>query len=108
LLSETPSREDEFYGPNFTFAEYAKARNWLQGITVHLSLVTMILLLEMVPPFRALVKMALNRASEGPSKEEGLKERVEYRGLANPDLPGPITKQAFSRASWSGSMYSCE
>jgi hypothetical protein len=98
LLSEIPSRKEEFYGPNFTFAEYAKARNWLQGIAVHLGLVIGTLLLALVPPFRTLAKRVGYQAGEGSSREDGRKERVEYRGLANPDMPGRVTKQALSRA----------
>jgi hypothetical protein len=104
LLSEIPSRKDQFYGPNFHWSEYRKARNWLEGILTHWALVVALLLVS-IAPIRAIAKKFAPEPGTGPSKEDMDKEEVEWRGIANPDTELPSHKQAFCRAWYHGSMY---
>ncbi|KAJ6446440.1 saccharopine dehydrogenase [Purpureocillium lavendulum] len=105
LLSQIPSRKDQFYGPRFNWVEYYKPRNWLHGIFVHWGLVFGTMMLALVPPVRALVKRFVYQPGEGRTKEEMAKEEVEYRGVATPDTPTAAGKQAYCRAWFHGSMY---
>ena len=105
LLSTIPSRKDQFYGPRFSWVEVFKARNWFQGIALHVGLVIGAFLLMMVPPVRTLVRRFVYQPGEGPTKEETTREEVEYRGTATPDSDTATTKQAFVRAQFHGGMY---
>ncbi|KAJ9137319.1 Trans-acting enoyl reductase [Pleurostoma richardsiae] len=105
LLSAIPSRKSEFYGPNFSFEEYMKPRNWFQGIVMHWGLLFSAILLATVPPFRKLVRRFVYQPGEGKDPAEALKEDIEFRGVANPDLPDSVGKQAFCRAWYKGGMY---
>lgn len=104
LLSEIPSRKDQFYGPNFCWAEYSKPRNWLEGILTHWLLTVAVLLLT-IAPVRAIARKFAPEPGTGPSREDMDKEEVEWRGIANPDTESPVNKQAFVRAWYHGSMY---
>lgn len=104
-MSQIPSRKKEFYGPNFTWAEFFKARNWLHGIAVHWGLLIGGLLLIFVPPFRWLARKLVFQPGQGPDMDEAKKDVIEYRGVASPDTDVPTNKQAFSRAWFHGSMY---
>lgn len=109
LLHEIPSRKDEFYGHNFTWAEYFNARNRLRGFVIHVCIAIGACLLTFVPPFRSLVKKYVYQPGEGTSREDMAKEEIEYRGTAYPDLgSNPRDKQAFCRAWYRGSMYARE
>lgn len=108
LLSQIPSRKDEFYGPNFTWTMYYKARNWLHGIAVHWGLLLGGFLLAFVSPFRALVRKFVFQPGQGPDKASTAKEEIEYRGVASPDTDVPSNKQAICRAWFHGSMYYCK
>ncbi|KAF7554257.1 hypothetical protein G7046_g6863 [Stylonectria norvegica] len=105
LLSETPSRKDQFYGPNFVWAEYSKARNWLHGAIIHIVLFVSGLLLAFVPPFRTVVKRYIYQPGEGAKKEDTTKEELEFRGVATPDSEKFAGKQAYVRAWHHGGMY---
>ncbi|UNI14293.1 hypothetical protein JDV02_000937 [Purpureocillium takamizusanense] len=106
LLSQIPSRKDQFYGPRFNWVEYYKPRNWLHGVFVHLGLVFGTAMIALFPPVRALVKRFVYQPGEGRTKEEMAKEEIEYRGVATPDTPTAPGKQAYCRAWFHGSMYS--
>lgn len=108
LLSEIPSRKDEFYGPNFHWAECYRPRNWLYGVIVHWVIVIGIFLVATGKPVRTLFRNFVPAPGTGPSKDEMEKEEVEWRGIANPDTELPVDKQAFCRAWYYGSMYSCK
>ncbi|KAI0127572.1 Saccharopine dehydrogenase-domain-containing protein [Xylariales sp. AK1849] len=104
LFKQEPSRRKEFYGPNFTYREFMKARNFLTGMAMHYGLLLGGALLLFVPPFRALLRKFVFKPGEGPSKEDSAKEYIEFRGVANPDLE-KCGKQVFVKALYSGSMY---
>ncbi|KAJ4858956.1 saccharopine dehydrogenase NADP binding domain-containing protein [Trichoderma breve] len=106
LLSEIPSRKDEFYGPNFHWAECYRPRNWLYGVIVHWIIVIGVFLIATGKPVRTLFRNFVPAPGTGPSKGEMEKEEVEWRGIANPDTELPADRQAFCRAWYYGSMYS--
>lgn len=108
LLSQIPSRKDEFYGPNFHWAECHRARNWLHGVIIHLAIVIGVLLVATGPPVRAVLRRIVPEPGTGPSRDEMEKEEVEWRGIANPDTETPTNKQACCRAWYNGSMYACK
>lgn len=108
LFSQIPSKESEFYGPNFSFAEYMKTRNWLSGMFMHWSIIFLGFLFVTVPPLRKLAKTFVYEQGQGPDAEQAKKEDVEYRGVATPDTDSAVGKQAYCRAWFNGSMYACE
>ena len=108
LLSQVPSKKDEFYGPNFSFGEYMKTRNWLSGILVHWTIIFASFILMAIPPLRKLAKRFVYEQGQGPDVEQAKKNRIEYQGIAVPDTDKPVHRQAYCRAWFHGSMYACE
>lgn len=106
LLPTIPSRRDQFYGPNFSFAEKFRAKNWLHGLVVHYGLIILGILLAVTGPVKTLIMKLAFQPGHGPEKEAAKKDYIEFRGVANTDPPSK--KQAFCRASYAGSMYYCE
>ncbi|CEI38804.1 hypothetical protein FVEN_g4663 [Fusarium venenatum] len=105
LLSETPSRKEEFYGPNFVWQERMKARNWLHGIFIHWLLIVGGALLVSVAPLREFLKKRVVQPGQGASSEDTAKDYVEYRGIAYPDSEKQLDKAAFGRMWHHGGMY---
>jgi hypothetical protein len=105
LLSVTPSRKDEFYGPKFTWVEYFKARSWLHGVAIHWGLLLGGFLIACVPPVRSLIKMFIYQPGQGPERDVMQKESIEYRGVAKPDRETRNNERAFVTAAYKGSMY---
>ncbi|RGP77745.1 hypothetical protein FLONG3_4134 [Fusarium longipes] len=105
LLSETPSRKEEFYGPNFVWQERMKARNWLHGIFIHWLLIVGGALLVSITPLREFLKKRVVQPGQGASSEDTAKDSVEYRGIAYPDSEKQVGKAAFSRMWHHGGMY---
>lgn len=108
LFSQTPSKQDEFYGPNFCFSEHLKARNWLYGILIHWALGLSGFLFATLPPLRKLAKRFVYEQGAGPEYEQAKKDEIEYRAVATPDAGQDVGKLAFCRAWFRGSMYACE
>ncbi|KAF5550861.1 hypothetical protein FMEXI_3623 [Fusarium mexicanum] len=105
LLSSTPSRKDEFYGPNFVWVEHMKARNWLHGIFIHWLLIVGGILLVSVAPLRNFVKKRVYQPGEGAKREDTAKDEIEYRGIAYPDSEKAAGKAALCRMWYHGGMY---
>lgn len=105
LLSETPSRKDEFYGPRFTWVEYYKARNWLHGVVIHWFLIIGFLLLISFSPLRTFIKKLVVQPGEGSQREATEKQELEYRGVAYPDSQKAAGKIASSRTWYRGGTY---
>ena len=103
LLSVNPSRKEQFYGPNFTFKEYMRTPNWFRGMIQHYAM-TLFGFVLITPPLRKFIWSFVHQPGQGPDREGARKDRIEYRGVGNPDLEGK-GKQAFSRAYFNGSMY---
>ncbi|OLN83710.1 Saccharopine dehydrogenase-like oxidoreductase, partial [Colletotrichum chlorophyti] len=109
LLALLPSREKQFYGPNFSFHEYMRAKGYLRGIAIHWALAFFGLLLATVAPFRKLARLFVYEPGQGPDKELAKKDQIEYRGIALPDRESKNGyPQAYCRAWYTGSMYYCE
>lgn len=92
------------YGPNFRFGVYGKARNHLTGIAIHFGLLFVQMLLA-IPLFRMIAKRFLPRPGEGPTKELGGKDRLDIRAIGTPDVQMPNPPRAFSRVTYTGSIY---
>lgn len=92
------------YGPNFTYREYMRSRNYFSAIILHLGLAMGSFLLA-IPFVRAVVKRWLYKPGEGPTHEEYKNDRIEYRGVGTPDVRTPNPPRAFVRAHYEGSMY---
>ncbi|KLO89893.1 uncharacterized protein LW93_1957 [Fusarium fujikuroi] len=105
LLSSTPSRKDEFYGPNFVWVEHMKARNWLHGIFIHWLLIVGGVLLVSVEPLRNFLKKRVYQPGEGAKREDTAKDEIEYRGIAYPDSEKAAGKAALCRMWYHGGMY---
>lgn len=105
LLSSTPSRKDEFYGPNFTWMQCFRVRNWLHGVVLHWGIMFGSFLLVMFPFVRTLVRKYVYQPGQGPTRQEMEREEVEYRGFAKPDDESMEKKKAFCTATFRGSMY---
>ncbi|KAF5709375.1 hypothetical protein FGLOB1_5933 [Fusarium globosum] len=105
LLSSTPSRKDEFYGPNFVWVEHMKARNWLHGILIHWLLIVGGVLLVSVAPLRNFLKKRVYQPGEGAKREDTAKDEIEYRGIAYPDSEKAAGKAALCRMWYHGGMY---
>ncbi|EFW99401.1 saccharopine dehydrogenase [Grosmannia clavigera kw1407] len=110
LLSSTPSREQESYGPNFSFCEYARVRSRLQGFIIHWGLAVGSVLLFTLPPLRWLARRFVYQPGEGATKEQSKRDRIECRAIGNPDFDvatetGKPRQQAFGRVLYKGSIY---
>lgn len=110
LLSNTPSRKQESYGPNFSIGEYLRVRSWFQGFVMHWGMAVGSALLFALPPLRWLARRYVYQPGEGASREETSRDWIEYRAVGNPDFgttvePGKPQQQAFCRASYKGNMY---
>lgn len=108
LFSQTPTKKDEFYGPNFSFSEHMKVRNWLYGIMIHWALGLSGFLFVALPPLRKLVKRFVYEQGTGPDYEQAKKDEIEYRAVGTPDAGNEAGKLAFCRAWFHGSMYACK
>ncbi|KAH8889296.1 hypothetical protein GQ53DRAFT_223077 [Thozetella sp. PMI_491] len=104
LLATMPTAKSQFYGPNFSFKEYMKARSWLAGVGIHYFLVLFALVIT-TPPLRALAKRLVYQPGQGPDLESAKKDTIEYEGIGVPDVQGGADRQAHCRASFCGSMY---
>lgn len=108
LFSEIPAKKTEFYGPNFTFSERMRARNWLTGILMHWGLALASVLFVTLPPLRKLARRFVYQAGQGPEAEQAKKDVIEYRAVGTPDGGQGAGKVALCRASFNGSMYARE
>jgi hypothetical protein len=85
-----------------------KAQNYFMAIVLHFGLAIGAALF-VVPFVRTLLKGRVTQPGDGPTKEEARNDRVEYRGVGEPDVPGGGGKgRAFCRVSFEGSLYQCK
>jgi hypothetical protein len=95
------------YGPNFRFSEYMKVQNYLTAIFLHFSLAVASFFVA-IPFLRKLAKRFVTQPGDGPTKEQSRNDRVEYRGIGNPDVQTPNPGRAFCKAYYEGSLYECK
>ncbi|KAL8370110.1 hypothetical protein RB595_000470 [Gaeumannomyces hyphopodioides] len=106
LLATTSSRQPQAYGPNFSFREYMPAPSRLRGFAMHLAFALGGLMLVMTPsPLRRLVRRFLTQPGQGKSREEGAREGLQLRAVADADTTAEAAKQAYCEARFRGSMY---
>ncbi|KAI1373433.1 hypothetical protein F4677DRAFT_222943 [Hypoxylon crocopeplum] len=105
LFKQEPALQKHFHGPNFTYREYMKAKNFLRGMMMHYSLVVGGLLLMFCPPFRKIMRRFVYQPGEGASKEEQAMEYIQLQGVATPDIEPKPSKQAWCKAEYSGGLY---
>ncbi|KAK3937640.1 Saccharopine dehydrogenase-like oxidoreductase [Diplogelasinospora grovesii] len=105
LLSVMPGakQENQSYGPNFSFRQYMKTRNWLGGIGIHYGIMLLGLIL-VTSPLRWLAKRSVYQPGEGQDVEEAKKNELEYRAVAQPDVDD-AQQQAYCRAWYHGPAY---
>lgn len=108
LLSQIPTRKNQFYGPKFNWAEYSKPTTWVHGIFDHWGLSLGLLMLAFFPLVRILMRRLAYQPGEGTSKKDMVNEEIEYRGVATPDTAVPSGKQAYCQVSFDGGMYACQ
>jgi hypothetical protein len=108
LLSATPSRKAEFYGPNFTFEEYLRVRNWIQGVALHFFLTLGPALLLLSSLARSLLRRVTHQPGQGSDRASATREEVEYRGTAEPDVKSGSGQKAFCRVRHFGGPYACK
>ncbi|PKX99575.1 uncharacterized protein P174DRAFT_438026 [Aspergillus novofumigatus IBT 16806] len=94
----------EFYGPRFYFRQFVKVRNTLVGVLFHYAFIIGLCLL-ILPPVRALVRKVVYAAGQGPSKEDSVNDRVEYRAVATADQKTAAPQRVFGKFKYEGSMY---
>lgn len=104
---EQQQQQRQSYGPNFSYREYARPRSRLHGILMHYGL-SLLLLVMFTPPLRALARRFFHQPGDGPGVELARADKVEFRGVAEPDVPGALTERAFSRCWYNGPMYYCK
>jgi hypothetical protein len=104
LTKQEPSLQQEFYGPNFTYQEFQKTRNYLTGIMTHYGLIIAAFLL-LCSPIRVLMRKFVFEPGEGPDKTQAKEDRIEFRAVAKPDIDNGTNKEAFGKLSYNGSMY---
>jgi len=107
LLSTIPSRKEQFYGPNFSYAEYMKAPSWHRGIAIHVGLTIITMVLVIVPSLCKIVRRFVTPPGQGPDREDAKSDELELEGIASPDLD-QVSEQPFCRAFFRGSMYERE
>lgn len=106
LLSITPTREDEFYGPKFSFREHMKTRSSLAGMSFHFAAFFFRLFVLGLPPVRRLAHRFLLQPGQGPDRELArTNDGVEYRGVGTPDLAEETGKRAYCRTYFRGGIY---
>ncbi|KAL8359472.1 hypothetical protein RB601_007820 [Gaeumannomyces tritici] len=106
LLATTPSRQPQAYGPNFSFREYMRAPSRLRGFAMHLAFALGGLMLVMTPsPLRRLARRFLTQPGQGKSREEGARESLQLRAVADADTTAEAAKRAYCEARFQGSMY---
>lgn len=108
LFKQEPSLQKQFYGPNFTYREFIKAKNHLRGMAMHYTLIVGGALLMFCSPIRKLMRNFVYQPGEGTSKEDQAKEYIQFHGIATPDVQPSIGKQAWCKAEYSGGLYYCK
>ncbi|KAI1469206.1 uncharacterized protein F4812DRAFT_422322 [Daldinia caldariorum] len=105
LFKQVPSLQKQFYGPNFTYREFVRAKSHLRGMAMHYALAVGTVLFMFCPPVRKLVLKYAYQPGEGTSKDNQAKEYIQFRGVATPDIQPSIGKQAWCKAEFSGGLY---
>lgn len=98
-----------YYGPRFSYHEYASVRNRLVGWIVHTAIMIGALSL-ILPPVRWLAKKLVFAPGQGVSREDAARDRMEFWAVATADEERGAgreerPRQAFARFRFEGGMY---
>ena len=104
LMPTISSRRDQFYGPNFTYQQFSKVGNVIEGFFRHLLALWIGFII--FSPIRKVVRRFLYQPGDGPSAESSAKHFVTYTGIAIPDKQG-VRSTLFCKLPFKGSMYEC-
>ena len=96
--------DDGLYGPKFTYSEYQRVGNYLQGIGWQFAIMLTILALRF-PPFQWLIKKMVYSPGEGPPRHSHSSEFVELRTVGEADENVSKPRRALARFRWDGSIY---
>lgn len=95
------------YGPKFRYGEYMKVRNAFQGVAIHIALLIAPLFL-FIPFVETIARLFIPASGDGATKEQGAKDRLEFRGIAKPDISTLNPPRAYVHSVIEGSVYACE
>ena len=96
--------EGKYYGPKFSYREYATARNHLVGILVHWALAFGVIAIAL-PPVRWILKKFVTAPGHGAGKEAAKKDAFEFRAVATADNQSSAPQKVYGRLRYEGSMY---
>lgn len=108
LFRQEAALQAHFYGPNFTYREFMRARSLLGGVAMHYGLLLGGLLLMFCPPFRSAMRRFVYKPGQGPDRDVAARDYIEFRGVAAPDGEASGKKQATIKTHYHGSMYYSE
>lgn len=97
----------KFYGPKFFYEQCHRANNYFQGVALHLA-VTIGSILLLLRPLRWLLKKFVYAPGDGPTEQQTVGDRAEWRAIANADVASPNPPKAYGRAHFDGAMYRCK
>ncbi|EYE96500.1 uncharacterized protein EURHEDRAFT_411008 [Aspergillus ruber CBS 135680] len=104
IIHRSSTLMPEFYGPSFFSRQFLRVRNAFVGAAVHLAFMAGIALI-LLPPVRTLLKRYIYTPGNGPTKEDSVNDRVEYRAIATADQDVPSPQRVFGKLTYDGSMY---
>ncbi|RPB11964.1 hypothetical protein P167DRAFT_488669 [Morchella conica CCBAS932] len=86
--------EGQYYGKNFEFREYKKTRNFVTAI-LWVIIFSALSALPFFAPIRWLTRKFVTQPGDGPTTEQVLKHRVEWRGIAEADDGRAVHQRAY-------------
>lgn len=92
----------KYYGPKFTYDEYASVSNRALGVVVNVALAGLVVLLAL-PPVRWLAKRLVTQPGQGPTREAAQKEGFEFRCVADAD--DGSGRRVMGKMVWKGGIY---
>lgn len=114
-LFESGTVSQPSYGPNFSWRQHLRTKNFWSGISFHYSLILFGLLFAVPSFIRKLVSKILvaHQPGEGPDVSKAKDNYLEYRGIAVPDFGDGkgdegTKKRGFCKIWFQGDAYHCQ
>lgn len=107
LVNRSSTLMPSTYGRAFSYTHYARVRNAFMATLFHYAFLTGMGLL-LLPPVRWLLKKFIYGPGQGPTKEDSVNDRVEYRVSVTADQQATANKKpkrAVGSISYAGGMY---
>ncbi|KAL8737848.1 MAG: hypothetical protein Q9181_001290 [Wetmoreana brouardii] len=95
------------YGPNFSYREYKRVKNWLAGAIIH-GATGLLFIVLIIPPIRWLIQLAAHNfyaPGQGASKEITANDSFELRAVAEADQNVPKPRKAMAKFRYDGGIY---